>query len=188
MSSVLEKLRGGDLRSIGKSEEVVSDILERPELFRQVFDGMFYDDPIIRARSADAIEKVSRSHPEYLGPHKNRLINEASRIEQQEVRWHVAQMFSYLPLNKDEMDQIIRILLSWIKGDDKSKIVKVNSMQTLSDFAEKDKNLRLTVISKLEDLIKSASPAIVSRGKKLIARLKAQKGTQRRTGENSQKE
>ena len=38
MSGILYKLKGGDLRSIGKSGEVVQDILD-PRLFGEVFEG-----------------------------------------------------------------------------------------------------------------------------------------------------
>ena len=31
MSQILKKLEGGDLRSIGRSDEVVNDILENPK-------------------------------------------------------------------------------------------------------------------------------------------------------------
>ncbi len=86
MSEILQKLRGGDLRSIGRAEEVVQDILRSPSLFGEVFDGMLNDDPLIRMRSADALEKVSSKHPEYLKPYKTRLISEVSKIKQQEVR------------------------------------------------------------------------------------------------------
>ena len=87
---ILQKLKGGDLRSIGRAEEVVYDILNNPALFTEVFEGMLDDDPIVRMRSADVLEKVSSKHPEYLQPFKNRLISEVSQVRQQEVRWHVA--------------------------------------------------------------------------------------------------
>jgi hypothetical protein len=81
MSHILKKLEGGDLRSIGRAEEVVGDILENPALFGEVFDGMLSEDPRVRMRSADALEKVSSRHAEYLQPLKGRLIYEVSRIE-----------------------------------------------------------------------------------------------------------
>jgi len=37
MTDILSKLKGGDLRSKGKSEEVVADILKHPFLFGEVF-------------------------------------------------------------------------------------------------------------------------------------------------------
>ncbi len=152
MNSILNKLKGGDLRSKGQSEEVIADILKHPYLFGEVFDGMLHDDPVVRMRVADAIEKVSRLHPEYLKDYKQRLIYEVSRIEQQEVRWHVAQMFSWLEKSS-------------------SNIVRVNSMQTLSNLAEDDRELRSLVLEKLREIVKIGSPSMVSRGKKLIKKL-----------------
>lgn len=172
MTKILQKLKGGDLRSIGKADEVVQDILNNPQLFGEVFEGMLDDDPRVRMRSADALEKVSSNHPEYLQPFKTRLINEIAKIKQQEVRWHVAQMFSYLEINKKERDKIIEILFSYIDGPGKSKIVKTFSMQTLADLAEKDEDIRPQIIRKLEEIMKTGSPAMVSRGKKLIKKLK----------------
>ena len=173
MSRVLQKLKGGDLRSIGRVDEVVQDILRNPALFEEVFEGVLDDDPIVRMRSADALEKVSSKHPEYLQPFKKRLINEVSKIKQQEVRWHIAQMFSYLEVNERERDQIINILLSYIDTSD-SKIVKTFSMQTLADFAGKDKVVRPKILKILEELVKTGSPAMKSRGRKLIKKLEEQ--------------
>ena len=173
MSRVLQKLKGGDLRSIGRVDEVVQDILRNPTLFEEVFEGVLDDDPIVRMHSADALEKVSSKHPEYLQPFKKRLINEVSKIKQQEVRWHVAQMFSYLEVNERERDQIINILLSYIDTSD-SKIVKTFSMQTLADFAGKDKVVRPKILKILEELVKTGSPAMKSRGRKLIKKLEEQ--------------
>ena len=171
MSQILRKLEGGDLRSIGRSEEVVQDISENPALFEEVFEGMLNEDPRVRMRSADALEKVSSRHPEYLQPFKSRLIKEVARVKQQEVRWHVAQMFSYLNVNAAERDEIVDILLSYFDID-KSKIVKVCSIQTLADLAGKDEEIRPTVLNKLQEIMRTGSPALVSRAKKLIDRLK----------------
>ena len=55
MSYVLQKLQGGDLRSIGRSNEVVQDVLEDPALLAEGFEGLFSDDPRGRVRSADGL-------------------------------------------------------------------------------------------------------------------------------------
>lgn len=130
-------------------------------------------------RSADVIEKVSRLHPEYLTPYKVPLIKEVAKIEQQEVRWHVALLFSYLDLDLDlddeEKQQIVEELFSWIDNS-KSKIIKVNSMQALANIEEKNKRMRHLIVNKLEEAIKNGSPAMVSRGKKLINKLRKFEG------------
>lgn len=173
-SGILEKLKGGDLRSIGKADEVVAELLGNPALFGEVFRGMKSDDPLVRMRAADVIEKVSKIHPEYLMPYKNELINELTKIEQQEVRWHVALMFTYIELTNAEKTAVIEILLSWLENS-KSKIVKVNALEALARIGHNDKKYRNKVIEILEEAIETGSPAMVARGKKLLAKLKKAK-------------
>jgi len=169
MKDVLKKLEGGDRRSIGRVSEVVADVLNDPSLFEAVFNGMLSDDPIIRMRSADAAEKITAKHPEYLQPYKEKLIQQVAKIDQQEVRWHVAQMFPRLELSGEERAVVVEILLDYLNN--KSKIVKTFSMQTLADFAERDADLRPKVIQLLEELTTTGSPAMKSRGRKLLEKL-----------------
>jgi len=169
LHDVLKKLAGGDRRSIGRVDKVVAEVLNDPSLFKVVFNGMLSDDPIVRMRSADAVEKITAKRPEYLQPYKKELIRQVAKSDQQEVRWHVAQMFPRLELSKEEQAVIIEIILDYL--NDKSKIVKTFSMQALADFAERDTALRPQVIELLEELIRTGSPAVRSRGRKLLEKL-----------------
>ena len=169
MNDVLKKLRGGDRRSIGRVGEVVAETLNNPMLFKVVFDGMLSDDPLIRMRSADAVEKITEEHPEYLQPHKEKLIQQVARIDQQEVRWHVAQMFPRLMVSREERGVIVGILMDYLH--DKSKIVKTFSMEALAAFAEEDARIRSQVVALLKELTRTGSPAMKSRGQKLLGRL-----------------
>jgi len=170
MNDVLKKLEGGDRRSIGRANQVVADVLNDPSLFEAVFNGMLSNDPIIRMRSADAVEKITAKHPEYLQPYKEKLIQQVAKVDQQEVRWHIAQMFPRLELSKEERAVVVQILLDYL--DDKSKIVKTSSMQALADLAERDASLRFKVIKLLEEFTTTGSPAMKSRGRKLLEKLK----------------
>lgn len=169
MNAVLKMLSGGDRRSIGKSEEVVALVLSQPRLFKKVFEGMLHDDPLIRMRCAEVSEKVTALMPELLVPHKAMLIRRIALIEQQEVRWHAAQMFSRLELNRRERNAVLKVLAQYLT--DESRIVKTFAMQALADLAERDVTLRLGIIKQLTQLTRSGSPAMKSRGKKLLTRL-----------------
>jgi len=163
-------LCGGDRRSIGKSEEVVAEVLADARLFGALFECMLDDDPLVRMRAADAVEKITAMRPDFLRPYKTRLINRVAKIDQQEVRWHVAQLFSRLELNKADRRAVVLILSEYL--GDKSRIVKTFSMQALADIADQDKQLRPSIVRQLEKLTKEGSPAMQSRGKKLLDRLK----------------
>jgi hypothetical protein len=62
---------------------------------------------------------------------------------------------------------------------DTSKIVKTFSMQTLADIAADDPSLRGPIVARLFRLTQTGSPAMKSRGRKLLARLTRQRS---RTG------
>lgn len=172
MAGILEKLRGGDRRSIGRSDEVVADVLADPNIFGELFQGLFHADPLVCMRSADALEKITLAHPEYLQPFKEALLQEVSRIDQQEVRWHLAQMLPRLELSAEERELTIKILTSYL--GDKSKIVQTFSLQALADLAEKDRGLIPQVSAILASAAGSGGPAVVSRVKKLQARFDRQ--------------
>jgi hypothetical protein len=169
MDDILEKLKGGDRRSVGRASEVVAQVLADPALFETVFGGMTHPDPLIRMRSADVAEKVTAHHPELLVPYKRRLLEQVAPIEQQEVRWHVAQMIPRLEWNPQERQQAGEILTSYLQ--DKSRIVQTMSLQALADLVAQDDTLRPTVIALLEEHARTGSPATKSRSKRLLKQL-----------------
>jgi hypothetical protein len=130
---------------------------------------MWGDDPLIRMRAADAAEKLTATHPEWLEPYREELLGQVSCVDQQEVRWHVAQMLPRLEWSEEERAQVLEILLGYL--EDKSAIVKTFAMQALAELAERDENLRPKVVQLLEELTRTGSPAMVSRGRKLLRRL-----------------
>lgn len=168
MNHLLQRLEGGDRRSIGNSDQVVEEVLNDPSLFDLLFPGMLSDDLLVRMRSADAVEKITARRPEYLQPYKETLIKQVAKSDQQEVRWHVAQMLPRLDLEQEERAAATGILLDYLH--DESRIVKTFSLQALADFAEGDAGLRDQVITLLEDAIRTGSPAVRSRAQKLLKR------------------
>ena len=180
MSDFLQKLSGRDRRSIGRANEVVEDVLDDPTLFEVVFDGMLGEDPIIRMRAADVVEKVTAERPQYLDPYKTVLIGRVAEMEQQEVRWHVAQMIPRLELGEEERRRVIGILQAYL--GDKSKIVKTSAMQALADLAEQDAGLVPQVIELLEEQQQAGSPAMNARGRRLLVRLRSEPGSNGSSG------
>jgi len=169
MTEVLSQLAGGDRRSIGRVPEVVQQVLADPAIFPALFEGMAHPDPVVRMRAADAVEKITAARPDLLQPFTERLIGQVAKSDQQEVRWHVAQMLPRLELAENETATSVGILRGYLH--DQSKIVKTFAMQALADFAERDAALRPEVMRLLEELTRTGSPAMASRGRKLQQRL-----------------
>ena len=171
MRSIIEKLKGGDFRSIGNSNEVVEEVLNNPVLFDAVFKAMLNEDPLVRMRAADAVEKITRDHPEYLQPYKTDLIKYVAEVKQQEVRWHTAQMIPRLILTKEERTTSAEILFRYLEDD--SKIVQTNALQALADLSTGDVVFRQKVFQVVEKLTKTGSPAVKNRALKLLEEMES---------------
>lgn len=169
MHPVLKMLEGGDRRSIGRSNEVVALVLAQPKLFDTLISGICLPDTLVGMRCADAAEKVTALHPEYLAPYKHMLIDELSRIKQKEIRWHVAAMLPRLELTTEEQQRVINLLLTYT--NDRSSIVKTFAMQALADLALRNEKLRPGISRHIEELCGTGTPAMRARGKQLLAKL-----------------
>jgi hypothetical protein len=164
--NVHEALAGGDRRSIGRATEVVAAVLAEPALLPALAEGLDHPDPLVRMRCADALEKVTARRWSALRPYKERLLSLLARSDQQEVRWHLAQMVPRLELSREE--QHVAVAQLWRYLDDRSRIVRTCALQALADLAMREAALRPRVVALVEECIRSGSPAMQSRGRKLL--------------------
>ncbi|MFO0706360.1 MAG: hypothetical protein U0412_05865 [Nitrospira sp.] len=167
---IFRKLEGGDRRSIGRSGEVVAEVLGKPALFGALFGGLSVEDPVVRARAADAVEKITAVHPEWLRPYTANLLGPLASCEQIEVRWHVAQMLPRIRWNARDRQRVVAILQRYVR--DSSRIVKTCAMQALADLTRQAPDLRPAVLRQLRQLTARGTPAMQARGKKLLAELR----------------
>lgn len=172
--NIVRALKGGDRRSIGRSNQVVALVRRTPTLFPVLIDCMQHEDELVRMRAADAAEKLTETNPEWLCPFKGRLIKLAAGTQQQELRWHLAQMLPRLALSKRDRVMVLTIFRRYL--EDQSQIVKTFSMQGLADLTTQDPRLSSSIRPLLASLIKSGSASMKSRGRKLLAQLRAENG------------
>ena len=166
MPDIEKLLSAGDLRSAGNSEKVVKMVLSKPALFNEVIDVILSENPGAKMRASDAIEKITRSHPEYLIPHKKLFLTKIAGINQKEVRWHTAQILPRLNLTKREREKVYNLMMKYL--DDESSIVRTFAMQALTDIALQETSYIPRVEKLIQKLMKNGTPAMKSRGKKLL--------------------
>jgi hypothetical protein len=166
---ILALLRGGDKRSIGRANQVAAMVSADRRLFAELIEGLWADDPLIRMRTADAAEKVTRSNPELLAPFQKELLGLLKETTQQELRWHVAAMIPRLPLNPQQRRLVASVLSEYL--EDHSSIVKTFALQALADLAEDDSDLRSKVLETLRQAVRNGTPAMKARARKLLLRL-----------------
>ncbi|MDH3537725.1 MAG: hypothetical protein OER87_18430 [Gammaproteobacteria bacterium] len=173
MNRIEQLLSAGDLRTIGKSEDIVKSVKSDPKLLSDVVNAILVENPGVRMRASDAIEKITRDNPEWLMPYKRKILTKIACINQKEVRWHMAQILPRLGLTKKEREKVFKIMQSYLH--DESSIVRTFAMQALTDIAIQDHSYAGKVRNQLDRLIEGGSPAMKSRGKKLLAFLDGRK-------------
>lgn len=166
--ALLERLAGGDRRSIGRSGEVVRAVERAPDLLPHLVQGLEATDEHVRMRAADALEKVTREHPEWLRPFKRRLLRLAATATQRELRWHLAQMVPRLPLTAAERGDAFALMESYLT--DASAIVRTFALQALTDLAGDDPARRSVARRALAEAAETGTPAMRARAHKLLER------------------
>jgi hypothetical protein len=164
--SLAAALAGGDRRSIGSSNGIVTLVLSQRKHFPELIACLWSDDPIVRMRAADAAEKVSARVPALLEPFKAELLGLLVEATQQELRWHLAQMIPRVALTARERRRAATIFRSFAK--DRSSIVKTSGLQALADLARHDAGLRTEVMECIEKALRTGTPAMKARGRNLL--------------------
>lgn len=167
---IREVLSGGDLRSVGHVDEVVAYVGNDPDRFNELMTGLTDDRPVVRMRSADAMEKVTRRHPKLLRAHQASLFEQLQIATQQEVRWHLAQLMPRMTWTEEEASGIVHVLTDWIDTET-SAIVIVNSLQAIFDLSAVHPRFRDELKAMLETQLETGSSAVKSRSKKLLQKL-----------------
>jgi hypothetical protein len=163
---VVEKLMGGDVRSLGRSRRLVDALVRDPSKFDEVFKEIFSDDPVVRVRAADVVEKVTRTRPELLRPFKRTLIERAAVMEDPKVRWQVLPMLVRVRLSAAERDRVREILLESLQS--RSSILRTVALQTLWDLSDGDAGMREEVRGVLAEAMVSGSAAMRARARILL--------------------
>jgi len=174
--TITNTLKGGDQRSLGNTQVVISEVTNQQK-FDELFKSLFDADRLVVMRSADAVEKITQTHPEYLDSHKNELLELFQTANYIELKWHLAQLIPRLiirlKLSEEETGAAWNKLIQWAMDNSGSRIVRVNSMQALFDIQKQYPELQKDFTNTLSKLDRENIPSLVARIKKLRKQMKS---------------
>ncbi|MCJ7468618.1 MAG: hypothetical protein MUO53_18215 [Maribacter sp.] len=163
---MLGYLHGGDLRSIAGVDALIRLIKDQGD-FDRLFEYLHKEDRLVVMRAADAIEKISKSHPEYLKGYTQDLIKLLDSAQEKELKWHLALLITRVALDPDQLRHVWLILTQWLIDAKESKIVRVNSLQALSDLSSQNIRLENILAHMIPVLEKEPIPSLNARIRKL---------------------
>lgn len=160
-------LIGKDLRTIRQNSIVVRSV-QSQETFDELFTLVFHHERPVVMRAIDAVEKVTREHPEYLDAHRQQLFSVLKSADHKELKWHIAQLIPRIELSANELSQVWHILAYWALNKNESKIVRVNALQGLFDLAKLHHGLKPDLEKITHALQHELVPSIQARLRKLM--------------------
>jgi hypothetical protein len=166
-TQLLKKLEAGDPESVEDSDAVADLITDHSEAFARVFNGMMSDNPEIRLKCADAIQKAAARCPDRIQPHKMVLIEKVARIDHNSLRWHVAQLLPLLQLDEDEARKVLGLLKFYLSCCS-SRVVQVEALDGLFELGRKHERFRPVIIKILEQSLTAGEPAVELKALKLL--------------------
>lgn len=170
--TIAELLSGGDPRTLGRVDEAITLVIDDDTRLEELFGCLFHEDPIVRMRAADGLEKVAAQQPELLEPYVDRLLTEVPEIDQPSVQWHLAQILEEVMLSDEQRRHAVAVLKR-VLGSSEDWIVLTATMQTLAGFAVGDEALRAWLIPVLASRLTDSRKAVAKRAGRMLERLGA---------------
>lgn len=164
---------GGKSNSLGRTNEVINQVLHNRSCLEELYLCLFNEDAWIRMRAADALEKVCRQQPGWLLSYIDRFISNLHISSQPSIQWHLAQIYTQVDLTDQQRQLVIEWLTQLISSKDTDWIVAANTMDTLAHFTKTgyfsaEKLVKLLCIQQ-----QHASNAVIKRADKYLAEFSA---------------
>ncbi len=177
MPNFVEKLTGGHPNSLGNTIAVVDEVLEKNELFDELFNCYFSEDEIVRLRTSNAVRRVTTAQPELVIPYLDRLLQEISLIDQASTKWTLAKLFQLLEkrMSKKQKQSAKKIMQKNLtnEGEEQDWIVLNNTMETLTEWSQEDDKLKEWLLPHLKELKKDRRRSVAGRAAKFEKQLLA---------------
>jgi hypothetical protein len=142
--------------------------------FESLFELLYHHERPLVLRAADAIEKVTIKHQEFLRPHKLDLLRLFTTSDHPELKWHLAQLIVRVTLLQNEAEEVWKILQYWARNPNESKLVRVHALQSLYDLSRIYPEFREPFQEILIVVAHEAIPSLQARVRKLRDDLKKQ--------------
>jgi len=154
---------GGHKNSLGRSEEVLGEVLENKERLPELYESISDPDAWVRMRAIDTLEKVFRVHPDWAEPYIDDIFCNLLELDQASIQWHLAQIFTTIELNKSYKLRAIDWMSTLLSTTSVDWIVAVNAMNTLKTFTEEGWLKRSKFKSLVTIQLKHTSKSVVKR-------------------------
>lgn len=171
-----DMLRGGHPNSLGRTVEVVEQVLDMPERIGELFEAYHDEDPVVRLRVSSAFKRIEKGNHDLMVQHLDEFLDHVIELPhlgaQPSAQWTVAQICLALTqdLSGEQYARAKAHLMSNLETMN-DWIVLAQTMETLSHWAVTDRDLAQWVKPRLELRVEDPRPAVNKKAGKSLARV-----------------
>ena len=169
MGTLIHWLSEGDLTTDGRANEVAELVASNPELWPDLTAALSSPEPVVRGHAADALEKVTRSHPEWVRVDLPALRRQAIADPVAMVRWHLAMVLGHLAGFDETVDPSSHTLEQLLH--DPSATVRSWALTSLCIIGRLSPNRSPRIIRQISALARDPSAAVRKRARRALETL-----------------
>ena len=165
-------LAEGKPNSLGRTEEVVDEVVADRRKLRSLYACYRSDDEWVRLRVSSSLKRVFRDKPEWFSAWADRIIDEVAAIDQPSAQWTAAQVLEEHAAALDEAQtaRAKRVVQGLLSSRDDCIVINC-AMSALGSWADHDARLRKRLVPQLRTFSEDRRKSIAGRARKLLARL-----------------
>jgi hypothetical protein len=158
-------------------------VLLDDELFTQIYQLIYCDNPKIAWHAAWVIDHVSEDRPDKLKPFVPAIIDQLSSLKSSSLKRHFTRMLLSQEIPENQLGQVIDVLYKLVSPME-AIAVRANSLELLYKIAIGWPDLQTELISVIESILEEElTPGMISKGRKIIRSLHLNDSKKSRTRE-----
>lgn len=146
--------------------------------FAELVEAMFHGTPQATFTAAWSMSYCAEQFPELLHKHYTSLLAAVSKKDSSEtLKRNIIRAFQFAEIPKRHQGKVATCCFRFLEDKKEAIAIRVFSMSVLANLAMENPGLKEELILLIEDGIPYASPAYLSRAKKVLKRLKSLRHT-----------
>lgn len=141
--------------------------------FAELVDAMFHGTPHVAFTAAWSMSYCAEQFPELLNKHYSSLLAAVSKKDSSEtLRRNIIRAFQFADIPKRYQGKVAACCFRFLEDKKEAIAVRVFSMSVLGNLTMENPGLKEELILLIEDGLPYASPAYLSRSKKVLKQLR----------------
>jgi len=158
-------------QSRANTDLIISIVMERPEVFEQLWRILLLNKDPLSRRAAWAADYCAESRPQFISNRIEELASGVPGFSSDGLKRHSLRMLSRSPLPEENLGILADACFNWLQSPSESVAVKMYSMVILDRISESIPEIRRELYDIIEIQLDEATPGFINIGRKIMKRL-----------------